>query len=85
VAGVADIIPGLGGLIALAGGIYSLYTLYLGLPKLMKCPPDKTVGYFVVSIVVAIVVYAVIFTIVAIIITATAVTAVAAGGALATH
>ncbi|HEX4097250.1 MAG TPA: Yip1 family protein, partial [Caulobacteraceae bacterium] len=85
VAGVANIIPGLGGLVALAGGIYSLYTLYLGLPKLMKCPPDKTVGYFVVSIVVAIVVYAVIFTIVGIIIAATAVTAVAAGGALVTH
>jgi hypothetical protein len=82
VAGIASIIPGLGGLIALAGGIYSLYTLYLGLPKLMKSPPDKTVGYFVVSIVVAIVVYAVIYSIMLVIIAATAVTAVVAGGAM---
>ena len=60
VAGIALIIPILGGLVALAGGIYSLYTLYIGMPKLMKNPPDKTVGYFVVTIVVAIVVYAII-------------------------
>jgi len=64
VAGIALIIPILGGLIALAGGIYSLYTLYLGFPKLMKNPADKTVGYFVVTIVVAIVVYAVIWSVV---------------------
>jgi hypothetical protein len=81
VAGVALIIPILGGLVALAGGIYSLYTMYLGLPKLMKCPPDKTVGYFVVTIVVAIVVYAVIGIIVGMVIGMLAIGAVAAGGA----
>jgi hypothetical protein len=68
VAGVFLIIPILGGLIALLGGLYSLYLMYLGLPKLMKSPPEKTVAYFVVSLVVAIVVYAVLALIVAAII-----------------
>ena len=57
VAGIALIIPVIGGLIALVGWVYSRYILYLGLPKLMKSPPDKTVGYFVVSLVIAILVY----------------------------
>jgi hypothetical protein len=81
VAGIALIIPILGGLVALAGGIYSLYTMYLGLPKLMKCPPDKTVGYFVVTIVVAIVVYAIIGIIVGAIIGMLLVGAAATGAA----
>jgi hypothetical protein len=81
VAGIATIIPILGGLVVLAGFIYTLYTLYLGLPKLMKSPADKTVGYFVVSIVVAIVVYAIIFFVLAMILAMLAVGAAAAGGA----
>ena len=56
VAGVLNIIPVLGGIIVLVAGLYGLYLLYLGLPKLMKSPPDKTVGYFVVSLICAIVV-----------------------------
>jgi hypothetical protein len=59
VAGILNIVPVLG-VLALLAGLYGLYILYLGLPKLMKSPPDKTVGYFVVSIVVALVVSAVI-------------------------
>jgi Yip1 domain len=55
VAGILNIVPVLGILAGLAG-LYGLYILYLGLPKLMKSPADKTVGYFVVSIVVAILV-----------------------------
>ena len=43
VAGVAQIVPWIGGLLALAGGIYSIYLFYLGLPTLMKCPPDQAV------------------------------------------
>ena len=81
IAGIALIIPVLGGLIALAGWIYSLYLLYVGLPKLMKSPADKTVGYFVVSLVVALVVYAVIAIIASIIIGMLVVGAMAAGGA----
>lgn len=55
VAGIAQILPGLGFLITLAGGIYSIYLLYLGLPHTMKCPPDKAAGYTAVSIIIAIV------------------------------
>lgn len=81
VAGIALIIPVLGGLIALVGWVYTLYILYLGLPKLMKSPADKTVGYFVVSLVVAIVVYGLIAIIAGMIIGMLLVGAVAAGGA----
>jgi hypothetical protein len=59
VAGLLYIIPLLG-LLALIAGIYSLYTLYLGLPKLMRVPQDKAVGYFVVTLVVAIIVFMII-------------------------
>jgi hypothetical protein len=37
-------------------GLYSLALIYLGLPRLMKTPEDKRVGYFITIIVVAIVV-----------------------------
>lgn len=59
VAGILAIIPFLG-ILVLVAAIYSLYTLYLGLPRLMRVPQDKTVGYFVVTLVVAIVVFMVI-------------------------
>ena len=61
VAGVANIIPILGGLIALAGFAYSCYLLYLGLGVVMKTPADKSVGYTVVSIVAYIVLFGVAF------------------------
>jgi hypothetical protein len=38
-------------------GLYSFYLLYLGLPKLMKAPEDKAIGYTVVSIVLGILVF----------------------------
>ena len=38
-------------------GFYSLYTLYVGLPKLMKAAEDKAVLFTVVVIIVAIIVY----------------------------
>jgi Yip1 domain len=56
VASVLGIVPGLGLLAALAGGIYSIYLLNMGLPFTMKCPPEKAIGYTAVSIVVAIVI-----------------------------
>lgn len=55
VAGVGQILPWLGVLIGLAGGIYSIYLLYLGLPHTMKCPPQKAAGYTAVTIIIAIV------------------------------
>lgn len=56
VAGVAQIVPVLGGLITFAAAIYGIYLLYLGLPPTMKCPPEKAGAYTAVSIVVSIVV-----------------------------
>jgi hypothetical protein len=58
--GLAAIIPFLGWLGALIGGIYGIYLLYLGLPKLMKSPEEKTVPYLVVVILCAIVLWFVI-------------------------
>ncbi|HET6804711.1 MAG TPA: Yip1 family protein [Frateuria sp.] len=55
VAGVAVIIPWIGWLIALAGAIYGIYLLYLGLPFTMKCPPEKAGGYTALAVIIAIV------------------------------
>jgi hypothetical protein len=55
VAGVLQIIPVLG-VVVLLGSLYALYLLYLGLPRLMKCPADKTPGYLGSVIVSAIVI-----------------------------
>ena len=54
VAGLLGIIPALG-IIALLGALYSLYLLWIGLPKLMKPAEDKAVGYTIAIIVVMIV------------------------------
>ena len=54
VAGVLRILPPLG-ILALLAAFYGLYLLYLGLPRLMKCPPDKAAGYTAVVVVCAIV------------------------------
>lgn len=59
VAGIFLIIPSLG-ILALLGGLYSLYLLFIGLPVMMKSPADKALGYTIAAIVVAIVVFAVI-------------------------
>jgi hypothetical protein len=56
VAAIIGIVPGLGLLSALAGAIYGLYLLYLGLPFTMKCPAEKSLGYTVVTVIVVIVV-----------------------------
>jgi hypothetical protein len=58
--GILAIIPFLGWLAALIGGLYGIYLLYLGLPKLMKSPQEKAVPYVVVVIVCAIVLWIVI-------------------------
>jgi hypothetical protein len=56
VASIIGIIPGLGLIAALVGLIYGLYLLNLGLPFTMKCPPEKSLGYTVVTVISAIVV-----------------------------
>jgi hypothetical protein len=56
VAGVFLLLPTLGILATLAM-LYGLYLLYLGLPPLMRTPPDKTLTYLIVLIILAVVVY----------------------------
>lgn len=56
IASIIGIIPGLGLLAALAGAIYGIYLLNMGLPFAMKCPQDRAAGYTAVTVVVAIVV-----------------------------
>ncbi len=46
VLGVLNIFPAISGLTFL-GSLYGIYLLYLGLPKLMKSPKDKAIGYVV--------------------------------------
>lgn len=58
VAGIFQLIPALSMLSIL--GVYSLYLLYLGLPVLMKTPPEKALSYTVVVILAAIVLFMVI-------------------------
>jgi hypothetical protein len=56
VAGFAQILPGLYALFALAGVIYSVFLLYLGLPSTMKVPPEQAGGYTAVIAIIALVV-----------------------------
>jgi hypothetical protein len=55
IAGIAVIVPWLGALIAVAGVIYAIYLLYLGLPQTMQCPREKAGVYTAVSVVIAMV------------------------------
>jgi hypothetical protein len=56
VAAIIGIVPGLALIAALAGLGYGLYLLNLGLPFTMKCPPEKSLGYTIVTIIAAIIV-----------------------------
>lgn len=56
--GIFMVIPALGILSIL--GLYGLYILYLGLPLLMKAPPEKAMAYTATIIIVGIVIFAVI-------------------------
>jgi hypothetical protein len=47
VVGILMLIPSLGTL-AILGGLYSLYLLYVGLPVMMKHPEEKNLPYFIV-------------------------------------
>ena len=59
VGGIFHLLPALGFLAFLAG-LYTLYLLYLGLPVLMKSPPDRSLGYTVSVVIAAIVLFVVI-------------------------
>ncbi|MDW2982912.1 MAG: Yip1 family protein [Rhodanobacter sp.] len=80
IAGIAVIVPWLGWLVVLAGGIYSIYLLYLGLPHTMKCPPEKAGGYTAVSVIIAIVLGWIVSLIVAGVVGTAAMTGAAMGG-----
>jgi hypothetical protein len=60
VGGILSLVPAIS-VIGILFGLYSLYLLYLGLPVLMKSPPDKAVGYTAVVVICTIVVTWVIF------------------------
>jgi hypothetical protein len=59
VAGVLRIIPALG-VLALLASFYGVYLIYLGLPRLMKAPPEKAVNYTLVVVACAIGIFVVI-------------------------
>src|SRR5690348_9438420 len=54
IAGVLQIFPLLG-VLAILAALYGIYLMYLGLPKLMQCPPEKAAGYTALVVVAAIV------------------------------
>lgn len=58
-AGIFYIIPPLAPLAVF--GLYGLYLMYVGLPKLMECPQEKTLAYFIVTLIVTFVIYVVMF------------------------
>jgi hypothetical protein len=64
VAGVLNIVPTLGWLAGLLG-LYGFYLLYLGLPVLMKTTADKSLGYTIVVVVVAVILSAIVWSLVA--------------------
>ena len=51
IAGIFQLIPGIGGVIGLVGAIYSFYTFYLGVVALKKCPQDKAAAYTIVVVI----------------------------------
>jgi len=55
VAQILSIIPALGLVAALAGLVWAIYLLYIGLPQTMKSPPERSGGYTAVTIIIYIV------------------------------
>jgi len=56
VAGIFYLIPALW-ILAIIGGLYSLYLFWVGLPVMMKVPAEKAVPYIVVIVIATIVFY----------------------------
>jgi len=59
VGGIFHLIPSLA-ILGILAGLYTLYLLYLGLPVLMKSPPERSMGYTVSVVIAAIVLFVVI-------------------------
>lgn len=75
VAGIFYIVPGLQ-VLAMLGGLYGIYILYLGLPVLMESPEEKTVAYTIVSLIVGLILMVVIGSIATVIALGSAVPAI---------
>lgn len=60
VGGILTIIPFVGPFLAWLVSLYSIYLIYLGLPKVMKVPEDKAIVYTVVLVAIYIVITVVI-------------------------
>jgi len=58
-AAIFNLIPVLG-VLGIIGALYGLYLLYLGLPVLMRCPAEKSVGYTILTVICAVVTWVVI-------------------------
>ena len=54
VAGILVFIPVIAGLASIAGGIYAIYLMYLGVGPMKKTPEDQKVVYMVITLVVLI-------------------------------
>jgi len=59
VAGILHLLGGLAGILILLAALYSLYTFYLGITVLKKCPQDKAVPYTLVVVVCVVVLFAI--------------------------
>ena len=59
VGGLLAIIPAIS-FIGTLFGLYCLYLMYTGLPKIKKVPAEKHTGYFVVTLIVTILVYVIV-------------------------
>ena len=66
---ILTVIPWLGILIAIAAIVYAIYLLYLGLPRVMRGPAEKSAGYTALVVVVGIVLSFIISLLVALITT----------------
>ena len=51
IAGIFRIVPYIGGIVGLIAAVYSIYTLYLGVPPIKKSPADKAMAYTVVVLI----------------------------------
>ena len=54
VGGLCMIIPFIGWIAALAGGLYSLFLFYVGTPTVMRIPKDRVMGFAISVVLVAV-------------------------------
>ncbi len=59
-AGVLHLLGALGGVLELLAAVYTLYTFFLGVPVMKKCPQEKALAYTLVVVVCGIVLAAVV-------------------------